>query len=92
VRGNPPPEISWEKCNISKTTSCERVKVYKAKKKVRNESHTFLSSMFLDTSHEHVVKCIASNSLGSKDGSYVYRPEFESNFSFSIYHIINVST
>lgn len=74
VRGNPPPEIWWEKCNITKTaTTCESLKNLTAKKRISNKSHVYSSSMVLDTSREHVVNCVAKNLFWTKTGSYLYK-------------------
>lgn len=74
VRGNPPPEIWWEKCNITKTaTTCESLKNLTAKKGISNKSHVYSSSMVLDTSREHVVNCVAKNLFWTKTGSYLYK-------------------
>lgn len=73
VKGNPSPEISWEKCKINETTSCKPIRARIAKEKVQNESHSYTSSILLTTSREHVINCIARNLFGRKKGSYMYK-------------------
>ena len=73
VKGNPSPEISWEKCYINETTSCKPIKAHIAKKKIHNESHAYTSSILLNTSHEHVINCVAKSLFWRKKGSYMYK-------------------
>ncbi|XP_028408249.1 platelet-derived growth factor receptor alpha-like [Dendronephthya gigantea] len=80
VRSNPPPEFSWEKCGIDNTTRCEPIKkMFVAKKRVGNQSHTYMSSILLDTTHDHITHCIAKNSFWSRKIPYVYRSVGDNN-------------
>ena len=80
VRSNPPPVISWEKCGIDNTTRCEPIKkMTVAKRRVGNQSHTYMSSILLDTSHDHISYCMAKNLFWSKKTPYVYKSVDDNN-------------